>query len=591
MSQKVISLDIEAIGLKPYKGTIWMVSITKGKKTTVYHDCFGLKKLPADVVKELEDPKVLKLVHNFGYDGPYIELNLGIKIRNVWDTMLNEIVIQGFVPSEQYSYLKPQHGAALEHMLPRYGFPKPNKSTRENFINRPKGTKFTPKEIAYAEDDTRYLAPIQYIQESVLTRDGLLEVALLENKTVEKVVEMRVNGIGFDSEFWKKYAKENKAEFERRLSILPKQVKNWNSPVQVKNYFSSIGVHMDSLKDKFKVYLQTGNKTLAQYLYARELHKSVTAYGMNFFTEGFVDADGRIRCGMSQIINTGRFSMNNPNLQQLPGKDIKNQQQQLAMKRVYAQLGERSVPQHRKGFVSKPGHSFVIGDFSGQEMGIMAAAAQEDLWIDALLRGDDIHGLTASILYGEQWTKAASKGCTFPKKCTCPGHLALREPTKILNFMLAYGGGAQRLSEDTGMPLLEAKVLVNKYRKVVLNITYWLKKNGESGEATGVSYSADPYRRRRVLKGEEDWELVNQGKNNPVQSAGANMLKLAMISVPEKYPMVLVIHDEIILEVPDKIAKEAATVLKKVMEDSASYITGIKGLIKVEPRIAKNLFK
>jgi DNA polymerase-1 len=283
--------------------------------------------------------------------------------------------------------------------------------------------------------------------------------------------------------------------------------------------------------------------------------------------------------------------MNNPNLQQLPGKDIKNQQRRLAMKRIYALLGVRSVPQHRRAFIARPGYSLISGDFSGQEMAIMAAAAGEDLWINALLRGDDIHALTASLLYGQQWTDAAEEGCCFPKKCGCRGHAELREPTKILNFMLAYGGGHTKLSKDTGMPLLEARVLVNKYRKVVPNVTAWLKANGQDGAATGVSFSADPYRRRRVLKGQEDWELVNQGKNNPVQSAGANMLKLAMISVPDEYAMVLVIHDEIVLEVKNCYAKQAAKVLKKVMEDAATYCTGIKGLVKVEPRISQTLYK
>lgn len=599
--QRVLAIDIEAIGLRPKGGTIWMLSVTEGKKTTVYHDCNGLRKqsLPAKLLKDLADPNVLKIIHNAGYDIPYIKLVWGVDVVNVWDTMLAEIVIQGFIPDEQHKYLKPEYGAALEFVLPRYGFKTPDKTTRENFINRQIGIPFTKKEVKYAEDDTKNLEAIMRLQMKEIERLDLVAVAKLEMETVRKVVEMRVRGIGFDSDLWREIALINEAEFKRRLSKLPESVGNWNSEKQVKKYFKEQqGIEIDTFKNLYKIYLANPNKMLAKYLYARELHKSVTSYGMNFFgseklnfTDSFVDSDGRIRCGMVQIINSGRFAMNNPNLQQLPGKDIKNQQRQIAMKRIYAQLGERSVPQHRRAFVARPGHSFIIGDFGGQEMGIMAAAALEQAWIDTLLAGNDIHAFTASMLYAGQWENAGEKGCTFPKKCTCPGHQALREPTKILNFMLAYGGGYKKFASDTGMPEFMAKGLVYRYRQVIKATTAWLEKNGADAEATGLSYSADPFRRRRVLKGEESWELINQGKNNPVQSAGANMLKLAMINIPDKYPMCLVIHDEIILEVPDRMTKEASKVLKKVMEDAATYITGIKGLVQVEPRVAKNLYK
>ena len=85
--------------------------------------------------------------------------------------------------------------------------------------------------------------------------------------------------------------------------------------------------------------------------------------------------------------------------------------------------------------------------------------------------------------------------------------------------------------------------------------------------------------------------LRNIGKNNPVQSAGANMTKLAMISLDDKAPLVLQIHDELVLEVDKKDAKKAAHQLKVIMEKAADYCTGIPGLIEVEPRIANNLQK
>jgi DNA polymerase I-like protein with 3'-5' exonuclease and polymerase domains len=85
--------------------------------------------------------------------------------------------------------------------------------------------------------------------------------------------------------------------------------------------------------------------------------------------------------------------------------------------------------------------------------------------------------------------------------------------------------------------------------------------------------------------------VVNQGKNSPVQASGANMLKLSMISLPEEFPIVLTLHDQIILEVDKRDGKEAVRALKGVMEKAATYCTGIAGLIKVSPRITTNLSK
>lgn len=595
---KYISIDIEAVGLKPYGGTIWMLSITEGAKTRVYHDCYGFKKMSAADKKMLADETICKIIHSSQYDAPYIELNLGIKIRNIWDTELCETVIQGIRPNIKRKNVDPnsadgrllkKHGTALLYLLPRYGFPEPDKSIRESFIKRPVGIPFTKKEIKYAEDDTKYLPKIQRAQEALLTRDNLIEVALMENKVSERYHDMKVRGIGFDSDIWKEIYEENLQEFNRRMAKLPKEVSNWNSPAQVKAYFKKKGILIESFDDLDKVYLATRNKTLGDFISTRELSKSVSAYGLNWFEEDYIDADGRIRCDVTQIINTGRNAMSKPNLQQLPGSGNSDP---LRLKVLELVNGDKKrMPQHRRAFVPSPGNVFVIGDFSGQEIGIMAAASGEDLWINALLRRDDVHGLTASIVDPEGWRRATEKGCTFPKKCKCPGHKKLREPAKINNFMLAYGGGPQRFAEFTGTDLVYASRYVGMHKRAIPTLTRYLTQNGIDAMNTGVSYSADPYRRRRVLAGEEAWQIRNQGMNNPIQSAGANMLKLAMMSLPWKYPIVLVIHDEVILEVPKAMAEEAALALKRVMEKAADYITGIKGLIGVEPKIQMNLQK
>jgi len=593
---KYIAIDIEAIGLKPYGGTIWMLSITEDGKTELIEDCNGIKKLSSNIKKKLEDENYCKIIHSSEYDGPYIALVLGCRICNIWDSQLNEIIIQGMRVSAKSKdeLLKQQYSTSLKYVLPRYGYKEPKKDLRLQFINREKGIPFSNSLKKYAIDDTKDLIKIQRKQFKILQQEQSLPIAELENKVAEKIIQMRVYGIGFDSNEWERIAEENEIEYASRMRKLSKYVDNWGSPKQVKQYFASEhNIRIDSFKNIYKIYLQTRNKTLAQFIWAKEIRVSITKYGLNWFENGYIDADNRIRCNVDQIVDTGRMSISNPPLQGMPGVDIKVRQRLQALDTIVKQLklSGRSIPQHRRAFVSKPGYSFVNGDFTGQELGVMAAASGEKLWIDAMLRGEDVHSLMASLMFQNEWSNATMKGCTFPFKCKCPGHIELREPAKTLNFMLAYGGGSTKFSEDTGIELDEAKNIIHRYKRIIPTLTNWLDKNGKQGLYSGYSYSADPYKRKRKLNGEEDWQIINQAKNHPIQSAGANMLKLAMVSIPDKYPIVLVIHDQIILEVKDLEAEKAAKVLKTAMENAANYITGIEGLIRVKPVIGKNLMK
>lgn len=568
------AIDIETQGLRGAVHEMWMISVFYEGKLWVEHDCKGMRKLSPKLTSILQDESVCKIIHSAEFDVPFIQQRTGVRVRNIWDTRLAEIVILGTnIPrGSKDEKLKAKFGNSLKHTLQRYGLPTLDKTVRENFIDRKPGTKFTEEEIEYAKDDVRYLPALREAQEFILKRDGLLELALLENKVVERVAQMKVRGIGLDKVLWMEIADRNKTLYTKLQRELPNKVSNWNSPAQVKKFFQSRGVALFSFEDLEKVQRESGDTILKKFIEMRSYYSNATAYSESWLYRddgsSVVDKDGRIRCSWEQLLNTGRFATSDPNLLAIPREGMQ-----------------------RAAFVPARGHVFVIGDFSGQEIGIMAAASREAVWIDAGLRGDDIHSLTASLLYRGLWEEGAEDGCTFPAKCDCSVHKKLRQYAKTLNFMLAYGGGPEKFSHSTGVDMLEAKIIIRRYKRVIPKLTRWLEKNATDAIRSGESYSASPYRRRRVLRGQEEWQIRNQGKNNPVQAAGADMLKLSMISLPEKYPLALVWHDEIILEVPKAEANKALKVLKTIMEQSADYVTGIKGLIKVEPRIATNLLK
>lgn len=574
---KYSAFDIETIGLMPYGGTIWILSITKDKKTLVLHDCYGKTGYFKAHKKEMEDASICKIIHNAEFDAAYIELCTGIRIRNIWDSMLVETVIQGTqIPrGSKDEQLKQQHSAALKYTLARYGFPVPDKTVRENFIGRPKGVPFTKEELRYAGGDTQYLPQLQQAQEYLLKRDGGMEVALLENKVVEVVSRMKVIGLGVDEKLWNKIASNNLAQYNKLLNQLP-AIENWNSPKQVKDFFFNRGIYIESLKNIKEIAVRTNDPLLNKFVEAREMYSDATAYGKKWLLDdkgnSIVCSDGRIRTYWQQIINTGRFATSQPNVLALPKEGSQ-----------------------RAAIVPAKGSVFIIGDYTGQEIGIMAAASGEDLLINALLRGESVHGLIAIQLFPLEWQQYKEKGCTFPKKCKCKGHQDITGypyyKAKKLNFMLAYGGGYKKFMEITGIDECTAKKIVYRHKQVIKKVTRYLEQNAKQAVKTGVAYSADPYKRRIILKGQEEWQVANQGKNYPIQSAGANMLKLSMISIPEQYPIVLPFHDELVLEVPAKQAQKAVLMMESVMNQSADYITGIHGIIKVKPRIALNFAK
>lgn len=611
---KVLAIDFEFKQLPLQGNVIWSLTWSyDGKRAQTISHPYGIgrKHFPAQLIRDLEDPSVLKISHNAIVEGSILLYFFKIRIRNVWCTMNSETIIQGVAlpklkkksRSEADERLFRKHGVALDYVLPRYDLGMLDKEVREGFIDRPLGIPFTKKESRYMVDDVLPLVKLQRMQEYILRRDNLLAVAELENAYVEKLIVRKVRGIGFSRKIWREVAATNTKEFERRKALLPNVVENWNSEKQVKAFFRrEYNINIPTYKsndpridDLDTLYLKTKNKILGDFILARELHKSVTSYGLNWFEPDdqgyyFIDNDDRIRVDVSQIKETGRISL--PRLHQLPGFGRKDYEHEKVLEILYKQSGnDRAKPQHRRAFIPTQGNIFGIGDFSGQEIGIMAAAAQEKLWIDTMLRGDDVHSMTASLLYAAEWDKGFGKGCAFPKKCYCPNHVTPRERAKILNFMLAYGGGALRFSKATGLSILDSKITIARYRKIIPDLTRYLDRNGRNALNTGESYSADPYRRRRVLRGETEGRIINQGKNNPIQAAGANMLKLAAISIPDKYYCPLEIHDEIILDVEKAKGKEAIVMLKSVMERSADYITGIKGLIRVKPRLAMNIMK
>jgi DNA polymerase I-like protein with 3'-5' exonuclease and polymerase domains len=478
----------------------------------------------------------MKIIHNAAFDVPFIRLQTGIHIRNVFDTMLAEkLLIAGRMGIS----------ASLKDTLTRHELANLNKDVEHN-------APITKEYIEYAKNDVKYLHKLALLQYSSLKQLEMLEVLDLEMRCVEATSEMRYNGFQFDTERWLEIANANEAVYNKQLKKLGNTI-NWNSPKQVKEEFKHLGLKsFEELPD-----MKGKDKRLDQFILMREYYKSVTSYGKSWLwrdkheTESTVDSDGRVRCNFNQIIDTGRYSSSNPNMQQLP-----------------------ATGDHREAFIAAKGYTLCVADFSGQELGIMAAGSNEPSWIKVMESGGDLHSHMAKLIFGEDFKPE------------------LRRLAKDLNFGLAYGQGVKAFAEKSNLPLSKAESIVRKYKLSVPKLTRWLEKNGAIGIREGKISSFAPYNRLRILDG-EDWQKRNKAKNTPIQGTAADMLKLSLVRLYEhiyehKLPVKIVtcIHDEIITEVKNNYAKQWVTVKQNIMNKAAFDILKYN-LVRTTPKLVK----
>jgi DNA polymerase I-like protein with 3'-5' exonuclease and polymerase domains len=172
------------------------------------------------------------------------------------------------------------------------------------------------------------------------------------------------------------------------------------------------------------------------------------------------------------------------------------------------------------------GYVIVTADMSGAELRIIAELADDDIWVDAFNRGEDVHSVGTELLHPKEWPLLALPGCAYYKlrengdpyrqKCDCPEHKALRDKNKSINFKIAYGGVAYTLAADLQIPVSEAQELMNKHEATFPKIWAYLDKSGEDALKRGES--RDMYGRRRLFP-KPSWE---QAKAYVLKDIGEN---------------------------------------------------------------------
>ena len=384
----------------------------------------------------------------------------------------------------------------------------------------------------------------------------------------------------------REYFRELKAEYEKRVSELEQKIYdatevgingekldrvefNINSPMQLSSVlFEKLLLPTKGIRKSQRGYSTGVGELLKLYdlhpivgliIEYREASKLLNTYIIPL--PDLADAEGRVHTTFTENVTaTGRLSSVNPNLQNIP---------------VRTEEGKRI----REGFVARPGYKFVQADYSQFELRLAAVLAGDKALISDFNSGIDIHTKTASDVFKVPMDKVSKEQ---------------RRAAKTINFGVLYGMSAKGLAEQTKMPVHEAARFINDYFEVRRPIREYLDKI--LAQARNEGFVETYYGRRRPTPDVRSANFVvrqaaeRAACNMPIQGTEADLMKRAMIQLdtelPSEAPLILQIHDSLVVECPTERVDEISAILKREMEGIAPEL---KVKLEVEVKVGDNL--
>lgn len=275
----------------------------------------------------------------------------------------------------------------------------------------------------------------------------------------------------------------------------------------------------------------------------RELSKLKSTYAdalpgcINFRTD-------RIHTTFNQVgAATGRLSSSDPNLQNIP---------------VRTPRGEKI----RECFLPSDGNDLVVADYSQVELRLLAHLSDDELLIGAFNRGGDVHRETASVIFDVEVKDVTPE---------------MRERAKTINFATIYGQGAFALSRQLDISREDAKDFIARYFEKFSGVRTFLDSLVERAKKDGFVETI--FSRRRYIP-----ELKNSNynirafgertaMNSPIQGSAADLIKVAMVNLAASLKaarsqarLLLQVHDELVLDVPEAEIESISRMVKREME-------------------------
>lgn len=563
-SHEYLALDTETTGLNPYKGDYLFSIIISTEEDNFY---FNFNSFPDHLL--VHPPSDTKLtsrhkaaieevinvegktifMHNALFDlGMLYQSQIELTEPNIFCTMSLARLVNNLLPSYSLEYLGNLIGYPKDDTVEKYiskhklytledvGKKKPNKNKHYNLV---------PFEIisAYGMRDGevtyklgRYimqrLAEMN-IEQKTLGLPSLEELYHNEMKLTKVLFNMNKIGVKIDRALCEEaynYEMDQVAEACNKFESLT-GIEFEDSRKVLVQAFEAAGLdhgYTDKGNPSFKDDLLPDNtlgNLIKQY---RSSYKKATTYYKNFLD--LADDNDNIHCSFFQSGTlTGRMSCRNPNLQNVPKRKEDDAKYKV-----------------RSAFVPREGYTFFMIDFDQMEYRLLLDLADEERVIDSILKeGLDVHTATANEMNVDRFS------------------------AKTLNFMLLYGGGAQKLADALGISKAEAKNKKARYFSTLNRVKYIVQKLISTVEGRG--WITNLMGRRLILPTGKSYQIPN----HYIQGGCGDIVKVAMIRIdkllrPFKSRMVLQIHDELLLEIHDD-EHHLINNIKVIMENAYNY--------------------
>lgn len=291
--------------------------------------------------------------------------------------------------------------------------------------------------------------------------------------------------------------------------------------------------------------LKNDHPIIEKIIRYRQISKLYSTYIKSF--EELINKDtGKIYTTFNQTLtSTGRLSSSDPNLQNIPVRSEEGKE-----------LRKMFVPSTSDGYI-------VSADYSQIELRLLASFCGDEKLIEAFGRGDDIHALTASHVFGVDLKDVTSQ---------------MRRDAKAINFGIIYGISDYGLSQNIGSTRKAAKEYIDTYFLKYPLVKKYMDDNVEYCKKNG--YIKTYFGRIRFIPeiSNSNYNIRQLGErcamNMPLQGSASDIIKLAMIRVYNRMKdenlqskLILQIHDELIVDCVKSELEKVTTILKEEMEN------------------------
>ena len=558
----LVSVDTETTSLDPLTAQLVGISLSvqgqQGAYIPVGHTYAGA---PAQLSRDhvlatmkdwLENPRCRKVGQNLKYD-KHIFANCGVLLGGVeHDTLLQSYVLESHRPHDMDDLAQRHLGMTTI----TYDDVTGKGASRIAFeqVELARATEYAAEDA----DVTFQLHQVLYPQ---VEQDAkLLHIYRnIEMPVMEVLFTMERNGVLLDTRLLDQQSQElgiKMLGLEQEVHLQAGQPFNLNSPKQLQEIL--FVRHKLPVKKKTPGGLPSTDEDVLQELALdHPLPKLILEYrSLSKLKSTYTDKlprmvnarTGRVHTNYAQAVAvTGRLSSNEPNLQNIP---------------VRTAEGRRI----REAFIAPPGSVIVSADYSQIELRIMAHLSQDKGLLRAFAAGEDVHRHTASEIFGVESASISSEQ---------------RRYAKVINFGLIYGMSAFGLASQLGIERSAAQQYMERYFLRYPGVKEYMERTRESARRLG--YVETVFGRRLYLN---DISASNAARrqgseraaiNAPMQGTAADLIKLAMIAVQRWISesrmtsrLIMQVHDELVLEVPDSEIDSVKHELPKLMNSVAA---------------------